>query len=96
MDFGDVLKRMMLRPGDRGLRFARAGWRRKGAFIYLVSGREVDADGWNGSPLTHREIERGRVRIEPHIDMCTADGTRVIGWTPTATDMLADDWRVVE
>ncbi len=55
----------------------------------------MDADGWNGGPLTHREIERGRVRIEPHIDMCSEDGTRVIGWTPTVADMLADDWRVV-
>lgn len=26
MDFGDVLKRMMLRSGDRKLRFARDGW----------------------------------------------------------------------
>ncbi len=39
MDFGDVLKMMMLRPGDRKLRFARDGWRRRGASIYLVSGR---------------------------------------------------------
>ncbi|GAB6391909.1 MAG: hypothetical protein MdMp014T_1282 [Treponematales bacterium] len=34
--------------------------------------------------------------IRPHLDMKTADGSIQIGWLASQTDMLADDWRVVE
>jgi len=34
--------------------------------------------------------------ILPHLDMKTADGSIQIGWLASQTDMLADDWRVVE
>ena len=33
--------------------------------------------------------------LNPHIDMRTADGTMVIGWLASQTDMLAEDWVVV-
>ena len=36
------------------------------------------------------------IEICPHIDMKTADNKLVIGWLASQTDMLAEDWDVVE
>ena len=33
--------------------------------------------------------------IKSHIDMKAADGTIVVGWLASQTDMLAEDWHVV-
>ena len=94
MDFGDCLK--MLKQGKR---MARAGWNGKGMFIYLVEGYNVPTDKWwiktPAQEPTTAEKEKGFVTILPHIDMMSAQGTRVIGWLASQTDMLADDWEVV-
>ncbi len=36
------------------------------------------------------------IKIGAHIDMKAADGSLVIGWLASQTDMLASDWGVVE
>lgn len=36
------------------------------------------------------------VEICPHVDMKTADNKLVIGWLASQTDMLANDWEVIE
>jgi hypothetical protein len=36
------------------------------------------------------------ITIGAHIDMRAADGSLVIGWFASQTDMLAEDWMVVE
>jgi hypothetical protein len=35
------------------------------------------------------------VKINPHIDMKASDGSIVIGWLASQTDMLSDDWFIV-
>lgn len=77
--------------GDRSLRFARRGWNGRGMFIYLTEGRPVDVEDWDGF-VTDDEMDVGYVDVRSHIDMYTAQGTRVIGWLASQTDMLADDW----
>lgn len=44
----------------------------------------------------YQNEKRDTVTINPHIDMKAADGTYVTGWIASQTDMLADDWYVVE
>lgn len=34
--------------------------------------------------------------VGSHIDMRAADGSLVIGWLASQTDMLATDWQIVE
>lgn len=93
MDFGDVIRAMKADPSRR---FAREGWNGKGAHIYLTQGRTIDAKDWNEpEDLTGDEEEYGIVKILPHIDMLASDGSRVIGWLASQTDMLADDWMEV-
>lgn len=50
-----------------------------------------------GHAAAHRAAEAPSepVRLLPHIDMRAADGSMVIGWLASQTDMLADDWLVV-
>jgi hypothetical protein len=36
-----------------------------------------------------------KVKICPHIDMKAADGSYVVGWLASQTDMLAEDWDIV-
>ena len=36
------------------------------------------------------------IEICPHIDMKTADNKLVIGWLASQTDMLSEDWMIVE
>ena len=49
-----------------------------------------------GGPLAPA-MEAGSmdITIAPHIDMKAADGTLVIGWLASQTDMLAEDWQAV-
>ena len=71
-------------------------WNGKHMHIYLTPGKTLDARDWNDpEDLTGDEMECGIVKILPHIDMLAADGSRVIGWLASQTDMLADDWMEV-
>lgn len=90
MDFGDVIKSMKADPSGR---FARKGWNGRGMFVYLTPGSIVEAENWNEpNTLTEDEATVGVVKILPRIDMYAADGSRVIGWLASQTDMLSDDW----
>lgn len=83
----------------KGEKVAREGWNGKNMFIYLVEGRgQTKAELLPGalenhvSPITEGEI----IQINSHIDMKAADGTVVVGWLASQTDMLAEDWIIVE
>ena len=77
-----------------GKRVTRAGWNGKGMSLILVNGTK-DAKLTEGSPYA---IATGGniVTINPHIDMMTATGEMQPGWLASQTDMLANDWCVVE
>ena len=36
------------------------------------------------------------IDICPHIDMKAADGSIVVGWLASQTDMLSEDWEVID
>jgi hypothetical protein len=79
----------------RGAKIARSGWNGKGMFLTLQQGSEVD-----GSLMRNENAKNfygnSKVRICSHIDMKAADGSYVVGWLASQTDMLADDWCIVE
>ena len=86
MDFGDVIKEMKAHSSQR---FAREAWYPRDACVFLTKGRTVRREDWVGSMP---KGVKGDVRICSHIDMKTADGRIVIGWSPSQIEMLADDW----
>lgn len=75
-----------------GRRVAREGWNGKDMFIFLVDGSEFEV---NRAPLNKFYSEGTKVTYRPHIDMKAVDGTIGV-WLASQTDMLADDWFVVE
>lgn len=81
----------------KGQRVARKGWNGKGMFIVLTPGNNVPAKKMRLETVRDYFEKSGqeRVTINPHIDMKAADGSLVIGWLASQTDLLADDWMIV-
>ena len=67
----------------RGHRVARKGWNGKGLFIFLV-------ENW-----TYTDGKQDNLRNLPTLVMKTVDDCAV-PWLASQTDMLADDWVVIE
>lgn len=82
----------------KGKKVARHNWNGKGMFLVLCPGSEVPADRMRvkGVKQFYKQEGHTAVKIAPHIDLKAADGTYVTGWLASQTDMLADDWFVVE
>lgn len=89
-----------------GHQMQRAGWNGKGMFVFRTSGRTIPLEEFgnfkNGNSDaielarnlgTHKGNE---VVICPHIDMLAADGSIVVGWLASQTDMQATDWQIVQ
>lgn len=87
MDFGKAIEAL-----KEGRRVAREGWNGKGMFIFLVSGSNFIV---NREPLLSIMGEGTMVTYRPHIDMKDAEG-KVVPWLASQTDMLAEDWCVVD
>ena len=98
MNFGKAIEAL-----KDGKKVARAGWNGKGMFVYLVNGTEVPIDNLSGDCRKHifplfselSDCETTQ-KICPHIDMKAADGSIVIGWLASQTDMLSEDWQSIE
>ena len=95
MSFGSAI--FMLK---RGRKVARKGWNGKDMFIYLSDGLNLDSKSLTGAAakqlLPVLPGVPNSFKICPHIDMKAADGTIVVGWLASQTDMLADDWIVID
>lgn len=82
-----------------GKKVARAGWNGKGMWIaYTPASSFAPQFAKPGHAARHRAVESPgeAINLAAHIDMLAADGTMVIGWLASQTDMLAEDWQVVE
>ena len=98
MDFGQAL--VALKNGEK---VARKGWNGKGMFIYLVNEQKIPNDMLrneadkhiNGQYKTESSRRGRRTTINGHIDMKAADGSIVVGWLASQTDLLAEDWEIV-
>ena len=76
----------------KGHKVARAGWNGKGMFLFLVAGSQIKV---NRAPLLGTFPEGTEINYHAHIDMKTADN-KVVPWLASQTDVLADDWCIVE
>jgi len=87
--FGDAVE--LLKAGKR---VARSGWNGKGMWLILTQGRVVE----NLEPNSFYEKcgFEAPVTICSHIDMKAADGSMVVGWLASQTDMLAEDWMIIQ
>ncbi len=97
MNFGEALEAL-----KDGKKVAREGWNGKGMYLYLVHGRLVDVDmlqleAYDALAKDEGAMhDTGVVQFLSHIDMRTANGDVCVGWLASQTDMLAEDWKIVE
>ena len=91
MKFGLAIEALKL-----GKKVAREGWNGKGMFLYLTQGSKVTYS------KLKKETQKALINypdtvvsINAHIDMFAADGSIVIGWLASQTDILSDDWYIV-
>lgn len=94
MDFGDALRAL-----KAGKRVARAGWNGKGMWLSLScdGSRRVAAENfWSPHNAEHARNQGGAATVLPSITMKTATGEILMGWLASQTDMLANDWVIVE
>lgn len=75
----------------QGKKAFRAYWENYGQVIYLVHGSSFEV---SREPLKSMFPEGREVTYKPHIDMICGDG-QLMPYTPTQSDLLAEDWYIV-
>ena len=87
MDFGKALEKL-----KEGKKVRRKGWNGKGMFIYYVPKGEYKPYTEIAEQLVN---ENGLVEYGAYIAIKTVQGN-VVPWLASQTDILAEDWEVVE
>lgn len=87
MNFGDALS--VLKENKK---VSRDGWNGKGMFLFLVNGSTFKV---NRPPLLGIYEDGTEINYHAHIDMKTANGD-IVPWVCSQSDMLAEDWCVVD
>lgn len=79
-----------------GKKVAREGWNGKGMFLFLTNNIDFTTDA-DLSEMADFEgdLFEGDLTHDS-IVMKTADNRFVVGWLASQTDMLADDWMIVD
>lgn len=96
MDFGDALRAL-----KNGAKVARKGWNGKGMFLWLKPSTEVKAE-WCKDPLLKQLADENGGSIPALGTICMythdASGRKAIltGWLASQSDMLSEDWIIVE
>lgn len=92
VDFGTALNLL-----KRGYRMQRLGWNGKGMWVSMTNGRTLDLEKDNIWTPNVREAARannGTITLQPYLSMKNAQNELIIGWTPSQSDMLSEDWIV--
>ena len=92
MDFGDAIRAL-----KQGKRVARIGWNGKGMYLWLLPASFVKAE-WCKEPHLKAiaESNGGEIECLGSIRMFTADRKVLTGWLASQTDMLSEDWIIVD
>ena len=91
LTFGEALEHL-----KTGAKVARLGWNGKGMFLALVKGN--DADYFINSRVFGTGADGNSEKQMPILDaiyMKTADD-KLVPWLASQTDVLAEDWLVLE
>lgn len=87
MNFSEALELI-----KQGAKLTRTNWNGRGMFVYLVAGSQFVV---NRAPLNQIYPEGTVINYRPHIDLKAADGSCGV-WSPSNSDVLAEDWEIVE
>ena len=103
LNFGQALEAL-----KEGKAVARTGWNGKKMFLFLNKGSVAfDTDHGDDNLPKGKQTEGiknelfnsgnvGTVTRLPNINMRAATGSTVTGWLASQTDLLAEDWEILE
>ena len=86
-----------VRQAKQGLRVTRRGWNAPGQWVTFSGGAEnLPADRfWAPANRAYAEENGGSASVFPAMTLKNAQGAIVMGWVPSTTDLLMQDWEVV-
>ena len=92
LDFGGAIKAL-----KEGKRVAREGWNGKGMWLWLKFGTMIKAE-WCKDEALRAIAEKNGGEIEGLGTICmkTADNKILTGWLASQTDILSEDWVVLD
>jgi len=94
LDFGKAIRAL-----KDGKRVARKGWNGKNMWLALTMGTTIDRElARSGAVLAAAKLDNSvdQIVINSHIDMLTADGSICCGWLASQSDMLSEDWVILD
>ncbi len=92
MNFGQAIEAL-----KQGKKVTRKGWNGKGMWLWLKPGTMVKSE-WCHDPQLKAIADENGGEIEAlgTISMKTADNKILSGWLASQTDMLSEDWAILE
>ena len=92
LNFGDAIKAL-----KEGKKVTRKGWNGKNIWLWLKPATTIKAE-WCKDPMLKEIVDDngGEAEALGTICMKTADNKILTGWLASQTDMLCEDWEVVE
>jgi hypothetical protein len=93
LNFGDAIAAL-----KQGKKVARKGWNGKGMFLFLLAAGTIPKTAIHDPKLREVLENNGSDSFEAlaSIRMKTADNKILTGWLASQTDMLSEDWEIVE
>ena len=86
MNFGEALEKV-----KSGYAISRTGWNGKGQFVYLISARDLQV----GLKYGYGEYE-GEPVFTDTLAIRTTHNQIQVGWLASQSDMLSEDWSIVD
>jgi hypothetical protein len=78
-------------------KISRKGWNGPGQYVWLQPVKNLTADECYSQHFKDiAELNGGTVRLAAVACLYTTNKVVIIGWTPSQTDMMAEDWFEVE
>lgn len=92
MNFGDAIKAL-----KEGRKVARKGWNGKNMYLWLKPATVIKSE-WCKDPMLKEIVDANNGEAEALGTICmkTADNKILTGWLASQTDMLSEDWTIVE
>lgn len=91
LTFGQAIEAM-----KQGKKVARKGWNGKGMYLWLLPATEVKKEWCLDPRLIEAMGERDALPCLGSIRMFTATKEVLTGWLASQTDMLSEDWCIVD
>ena len=92
LNFGEAIEAL-----KRGQRVTRPGWNGRGMYLWLLPAAKVKAE-WCREPHLKAvaEANGGEIEALGSIRMMTADKKVLTGWLASQSDMLSEDWQILD